>query len=263
MLSRCRLSCLFSLACCLSIKRAVRAESTRTRSCSSSSCFFSTSILYRCTGSVDIDQRPASHALLFYLSQKMHVLECHLFYLFFLYLVFLELDDLLQVLLSGSLVITGTKTRCSHHAYGGFIIYTLQLSLLSLLFNLCPFRHNQKKSYILVSKSNQISNTQTMEKCAHPLSDASETWKMSRSFVRLWCDKYTATALRHFASMAMVSKTWADLMKKHSGWCLLSPVRADQSELTGLFENENEHNMGSLVAQVSNKMPYYCLFTDL
>lgn len=48
-LSRCRLSCLFSLACCLSISRAERAESKRTRSYCSSSCFFSSSTLYRCT----------------------------------------------------------------------------------------------------------------------------------------------------------------------------------------------------------------------
>ena len=27
----------------------------------------------------------------------------------------------------------------------------------------------------------------------------------------------------------------AELIRKHSGWCLLRPERADQSELTGLF----------------------------
>lgn len=37
--------------------------------------------------------------------------------------------------------------------------------------------------------------------------------------------------------MLTVKKTTkqAELMRKHSGWCLLRPVRADQSELTGLF----------------------------
>lgn len=46
-LSTCCLSCRSSLACCLSNKRAVRAESMRMRACCSSSRFFSSPTLCR------------------------------------------------------------------------------------------------------------------------------------------------------------------------------------------------------------------------
>lgn len=90
--------------------------------------------------------------------KKSMCLEYHLcpFYLFLLNLIFLELDDVLQALRGGSPITTGTKTRHSHHAQGGFHIYTLIivfLFLVTLLFNLCPSRPSNKDDKSVVTAS--------------------------------------------------------------------------------------------------------------
>lgn len=123
-LSTSRLSCLLSLSCCLSSSRAVRAESKRRRSCRSSSCFLSNSILYRSHTHTDFLVRKECMYRTFRCWCK-----CDLFLLYrlLLRLTLLELDDLLQVLGGGPLIAAGPKTGHSQHTQGG--VFTRHLSL--------------------------------------------------------------------------------------------------------------------------------------
>lgn len=137
MLSRCCLSCFFSFACFLSNSRAVRAEVKRTWSSSSSSCFFSKSVLYSWISRWATTRQQVRTDLFFLMIQKS-MCYMFLFYLFVFYLTFMGLDDLLWALRRGSPLAAGEKTGHTHHVQCGMDIYTAQLSL-QLVWFVCSF----------------------------------------------------------------------------------------------------------------------------
>ena len=68
--------------------------------------------------------------------------------------------------------------------------------------------------------------------CSH--SESFPLNKQVRTTVTSWCHNCTITALGRTHSMSKVTETRAELMRKNSGQGLFRPVRAGQSEQTGL-----------------------------
>lgn len=83
-------------------------------------------------------------------------------------------------------------------------------------------------------------NTQSTEKWTQPVSKNIVFKQAVRTSMISWCHNQTVLAFSIVPSMALVAKAPTELLQKHGGQCLLRPVRADQSEPTGLHRRFND-----------------------